>query len=149
MRQVYDNQTIANTSNGDNNKISTPTYGTHYSLIHHQSRVDSRTCLIPGQTPTTYLFFRQNKGCNTPGKTSRNGQSRHNRHHKRTQPWCTKPHTSTSGPLSRRRVTIHVEDHKPPEPIGGIQHTRLLRNHKDSLQLQRICAFAQSPRKVP
>ena len=122
MRQVYDNQTIANTSNGDNNKISTPTYGTHYSLTDHQSRVDSRTCLIPGQTPTTYLFFRQNKGCNTPGKTSRNGQSRHNRHHKRTQPWCTKPHTSTSGPLSRRRVTIHVEDHKHPELLRHPTH---------------------------
>ena len=140
MRQVYDNQTIANTSNGDNNKISTPTYGTHYSLTDHQSRVDSRTCLIPGQTPTTYLFFRQNKGCNTPGKTSRNGQSRHNRHHKRTQPWCTKPHTSTSGPLSRRRVTIHVEDHKPPKTNRQATNTQTTPQTRLTTNFKYICS---------
>jgi len=140
MRQVYDNQTIANTSNGDNNKISTPTYGTHYSLTDHQSRVDSRTCLIPGQTPTTYLFFRQNKGCNTPGKTSRNGQSRHNRHHKRTQPWCTKPHTSTSGPLSRRRVTIHVEDHKPPKTNRQATNTQTTPQTRLTTNFKHICS---------
>ena len=92
-----------------------------------------------GQIPTTNSpFFCSfgNNGYNTPEKTRLHGHSRHNKtttHHKRTQPRCNKP-TSTSGPLTRRRVIIHVEDHTPPKPTDRRSTYRLLRTPQDSLQ---------------
>merc|ERR1712051_1169823 len=99
--------------------------GTHNSLIHHQSRVDSRTCLILGQTPTTYLFFGKTKATihqegldKTATPDTTDITSGHN-------PGITS-HTPTSGPLTRRRVMIHVKDHKPPKKPIGRQSTHRL-----------------------
>ena len=83
-------------------------------LIPHQSRVDSQTCPILGQTPTTYLFvFRQTMATThrkrldyTATSDTTNITSGHN-------PGVTSQ-TLTSGPLTRRRVIIHLEDHTPP-----------------------------------
>ena len=92
-----------------------------------------------GQIPTTNSpFFCSfgNNGYNTPEKTRLHGHSRHNKtttHHKRTQPRCNKP-TSTSGPLTRRRVIIHVEDHTPSKPTDKGSTYRLLRTPQDSLR---------------
>ena len=117
MRQAYDNQTIANTSNEDNNKISTPTYGTHYSLFTtNPGWTHGLVSSLAKPLPHTCFF----------GKTK--AATHQERLHGTANPDTTditsghnpgaQSHTSTSGPLIRRRVTIHVEDHKPPEPIG-------------------------------
>ena len=116
MKQQYDNQTLANTSNGDNT-----TRSAHQLMGHERSDTPPilgglKRLSHLGQIPTTNSpFFCSfgNNGYNTPEKTRLHGHSRHNKtttHHKRTQPRCNKP-TSTSGPLTRRRVIIHVEDH--------------------------------------
>ena len=117
-------------------------------LIPHQSRVDSQTCPILGQTPTTYLFvFRQTMATThrkrldyTATSDTTNITSGHN-------PGVTSQ-TLTSGPLTRRRVIIHVEDHTPPpKPIGRQSTYRLLRTHQDSPTLM-LYTRSYSPREV-
>ena len=103
-------------------------------LIPHQSRVDSQTCPILGQTPTTYLFvFRQTMATThrkrldyTATSDTTNITSGHN-------PGVTSQ-TLTSGPLTRRRVIIHVEDHTPSKPTDKGSTYRLLRTPQDSLR---------------
>ena len=118
MRQVYDNQTIANTSNGDNTTRSahqhmghttvwlTTNPGWTHGLVSSLAKPLPHTCFFGKTKAATH----QERLHGTANPDTTDITSGHNP--------GAQSHTSTSGPLIRRRVTIHVEDHKPPEPIG-------------------------------
>ena len=107
MRQVYDNQTIANTSTEDN---------TTRSAHQHMGCITVWFTTNPGWThglissldkPLPHPFYRQNKkGYNTPGKTTWNGLHRR----QTSQADTTLVHTATH----------HQVD---PSFVGGLQYT--------------------------
>ena len=143
MRQVYDNQTIANTSTEDN---------TTRSAHQHMGCITVWFTTNPGWThglissldkPLPHPFYRQNKkGYNTPGKTTWNGLHRQ----QTSQADTTLVHTAThhqvdpsfvGGLQYTSRTTSLLK------PIGRQQTHRLLRK-QDSLQTSNASAHTLS-----
>ena len=143
MRQVYDNQTIANTSTEDN---------TTRSAHQHMGCITVWFTTNPGWThglissldkPLPHPFYRQNKkGYNTPGKTTWNGLHRR----QTSQADTTLVHTAThhqvdpsfvGGLQYTSRTTSLLK------PIGRQQTHRLLRK-QDSLQTSNASAHTLS-----
>ena len=107
----------------------------HYSLIHHQSRVDSRTYLILGQTPTTSVLSAKQKRLQHTRKDYMKRPTQTTDIASGHNPG-TYSHASSSGPLIRRRVTIHVEDHKPPKTNRQATNTQTTPQTRLTTKLQ-------------
>ena len=121
----YDNQNTCQHVQWGHNKISTPTHGTQKWIWYtNPPRMDLKDLSHDGQTPITYPFRQQ---WLQPTKPDQCQYRRNKPTTQAEQPRWTSQ-TSTSGPLIRRRVIIHVEDNTP-KPANRLPTHRLFRTH--------------------
>ena len=140
MRQVYDNQTIANTSTEDNTTRSAHQHMGYTTVYFTTNPGWTHGLILSLDKPLPHPFYRQNK------KATTHQERLHETAYTDTTDITsghnpgTYSHASSGGPLIRRRVTIHVEDHKPPKTNRQATNTQTTPQTRLTTNFKHICS---------